>query len=48
MYIKEYIIYVDENDKIVKMISQHVREDVNCAYITMSLGDRVQLIRVRD
>ena len=48
MYIKEYTFYVDENDKVVKMVSGHVYEDVACSDVMVSLGDRVILIRVRD
>lgn len=48
MYTKEYTIYVDEDDKIIKLVSGHALEDVACRDIMMSLGDRVTLIRVRD
>ncbi|MGD9381962.1 MAG: hypothetical protein PVI03_05910 [Candidatus Thorarchaeota archaeon] len=48
MYIKEYTIYVNEKDEVVKMVSGHVLEDVDCYAAMINLGDKVELIRVRD
>ncbi|MCK5292508.1 MAG: hypothetical protein KAR39_10900 [Thermoplasmata archaeon] len=48
MYIKEYTLYVDEKDKVVKMTSTYVDGDVACYGAMINLGDNVKLIRVRD
>jgi hypothetical protein len=55
MYIKEYTFYVDEDDKVIKIVSSekdwyasHVYRNINCACTMVNLGDRVTLIRVRD
>jgi len=48
MYVKEYTIYVDEKDKVVKIIEQYIKERVACHSAIVSLKDKVELIRVRD
>ncbi len=48
MYENEYTIYVDEKDKVVKIMSQDGKERVACQCAMVSLGDKVELIRVMD
>ena len=48
MYIKEYTFYVDENDKVVKMVSTYIDGEVACYGAMVNLEDKVVLIRVRD
>lgn len=48
MYVKEYTIYVNEKDKVVKIMSQYIKERVACQSAMVSLDDKVELIRVRD
>jgi hypothetical protein len=46
MCIKKYTLYVDENDKIIKIISHAMR--VACQSAMILVDDEVELIRVRD
>jgi hypothetical protein len=48
MYIRVYTIYVNEEDEVIKMVSGHVGEDMDCYAAMINIGDKVQLIRVKD
>ncbi len=48
MYVKEYTFYVDEKDKVVKIVEQYTKERIVCHSAIVSLKDKIELIRVKD
>ncbi len=48
MHENVYTIYVDKKDKVIKIMSHCDKERIACQGAMVTLGDKIELIRVRD